>query len=147
MDYRALRIFTGPVSAALLAIFVIGGSASPAAGQCEQPAFQIFTPDVSDVVTEDVSPAIARDLNMACPVGVVVTDVLFSPLQPGDVILAVNGNPVSCQNELNYQLGQLGSEQTFTVDVLRNGIIQPVTVQRAMKPIVEGNAEARGITV
>jgi S1-C subfamily serine protease len=84
-------------------------------------------------MTQDITPEIARYLNMSCePRGVVVTDVVYSPLQPGDVIVAVNGNPVSCQAELNEQLGQLGSAETFTISVLRDDAIQTITIQRAM---------------
>jgi hypothetical protein len=43
MDYRALRIIVWLVFVALLAIFVVGASASPAPRQDEQDSFRIAT--------------------------------------------------------------------------------------------------------
>ena len=151
MDYRALRIIVWLVFVALLAIFVVGASASPAPRQDEQDSFRIATTGVSDVMTQDITPEIARYLNMCEPRGVVVTDVVYSPLQPGDVIVAVNGNPVSCQAELNEQLGQLGSAETFTISVLRDDAIRTIPIQRAMAvpgtTCLVGTVEARGMSV
>jgi serine protease Do len=155
MDYRTSRIFPGLAVTAMLAIMLSGSSARPAARQYEQqyeqPAFRIVTSNVGDVVTEDVTPQIADQLHMSHAQGVVITDILYTPLQPGDVILAINGHPVNCQVELYDQLSQLGSEQTFTISVLRGDGIQTITVQRAMQPpvarVLEPTVETRGMSV
>jgi len=150
MVYRTLRIPLGLAVAALFATFVVGGSARPAARQDLQPAFNIVPNDVTAVVTQDVTPEIARALNMCRIEGVVITDILYSPLLPGDVILSVNGQRVNSQRELDEALAQLGSEQVFKISVLRNDEIQTVTVQRAMdiRPsISHGTLETRGISV
>jgi serine protease Do len=150
MVYRALRIPLGLAAVALFATFAIGGSARPVARQDAQPAFMIVPSDVTEVRTQDVTPEIASALNMCRIEGVVITDILYSPLLPGDVILSVNGQPVSCQRDLDAALAQLGSEQVFKISVLRNDAIQTVTVQRAMdiRPsISHGSLAIRGISV
>jgi serine protease Do len=150
MVYRALRIPIGLAAAALFATIVIGGIARPLARQDVQPAFRIVTNNVSEVLTQDVTPEIARALNMCRIQGVVITDVLYSPLLPGDVILSVNGQPVNCQRDLDAALAQLGSEQMFTISVLRNDEVQTIPVQRAMdiRPSVShGIPGIRGISV
>ena len=150
MVNRTIRIPVWLVAAALFATFGIGSSARPAARPDVQPAFRIVTPGVSDVITQDVTPEIARTLGMSRPEGVVISDVLYTPLRYGDVILSINGNPVRCENELNAQLAQVGFGQTFFVEVYRDGRIQTVIVQRAMETpptVLEGTEEIRGITV
>jgi serine protease Do len=152
MGYRPLRIPVWLMAAALFATGAIGRSAGPAARPDGQPGFQIVTPEVSNVYTQDVTPEIAWDLRMTHPEGVLVSDVMYSPLRPGDVILAINGNPVRCQRELDWQLSQVGPGQIFFIEVFRDGRMQTVSAQRAMEPppppvVLQGTAESRGISV
>lgn len=152
MVYR--RITVCLMAAVLFVSFVIGSSARPAVVPDLLPAFRIATPSVSSVITQDVNPEIARALHMSQPTGVLVSDIIYSPLRRGDVILSINGHPVGCEKELNEQLGQVRYGQPFFVEVLRNGRIQTVTVQRATETptppeALQGLAtvESRGIRV
>jgi S1-C subfamily serine protease len=150
MVYRRLRIPVWLIVAALFMTFVIGTSAGPAVMPDIHSSFRIVTSDVSEVITRDVTPEIARSLGMSRAEGVVISDVMCFPLRPGDVILSINGTPVRCQTELDAQLAQVSSGQTFFVEVYRDGRIETVTVQRAMPPpptILEGTEQIRGIRV
>jgi S1-C subfamily serine protease len=152
MVYRSLRIPVWLMTAALSATFVIGSTTGRAVRPDVHPAFRIVTPDVSDVFTQDVTPEIARTLHMYQPEGVLVTHVTYSPLREGDVILAINGNPVRCQRELDAQLAQVSFGQTLFVEVLRDGQTQTVIVQRVMETppppmVLQGTVEIRGIKV
>jgi len=133
MIYRRLRIPLWLLAVAFLATFVIGSTAGPAVLPDIRPAFRIVTSGVSDVITQDVTPEIARNLHMSHPEGVLITDILYSTLRPGDVILSINGNAVGCERELEEQLAQIGVGQSFIVGVFRDGITQTVTVQNAME--------------
>src|SRR5215510_3780239 len=120
MVYRPLRIPVWLVAAALVATSVIGSSARPAAKPDGQATFRIVTPGVSEVVTQDVTPEIAQNLHMCQATGLLVSNVLYSPILPGDVILSINGHPVGCQAELEEQLAQMTYGQPFCMEVLRD---------------------------
>jgi S1-C subfamily serine protease len=148
MVYRLLRIPVWLVVVALFATFVTGSKAGPKGALDVQPTFRIVTPDVTNVITQDVTPEIAQTLHMSRAEGVLISDV-ESPLRPGDVILSVNGRPVRCQRELDAELAQIDFGQTFFVDAYRDGRIQTVTVQRAWEGtrVLQGTSEIRGISV
>jgi S1-C subfamily serine protease len=151
MAYRLLRIPVLLVVVAALATFVIVSKAGPRALRDGQPTFRIVAPDVTNVITQDVTPEIARSLRMSRTEGVLVSDV-DSPLHPGDVILAVNGKPVRCQRELDEELAQIDFGSTFFIDVYRDGRIQTVAVRRApegpqLARVSEATGEVRGISV
>src|SRR6185369_5941116 len=126
MVKRALRIPVWLVVPALFATFVVGTRATSAVPSDARPTFRIVTSDVSDVVTQDLTPEIARTLHINRQQGVLISDVIGSPLYPGDVILSINGVPVRCQADLDAQLSQLSSEQPLVMDVYRDGRIQTV---------------------
>jgi serine protease Do len=152
MLYRPLRIPVWLVVIGVFVTFVIGSNAGPAVLPDIRPGFQIVTPNVGDVITQDVTPEIAQTLHMNRAEGVLVSDVSDNPLRPGDVILAINGNAVACQKELDAQLAQVNFGETFSVEVLRHGRIQTVTVQRApqtplIPTVLQGTSEIRGISV
>ena len=148
MVFRRGQFFLWLAAAALLVTFVIGSKAGPVMSQAVQ-SFQIVTPSVTDVVTQDVTPEMAQALNMSHPEGVVVTDLLYNPLQRGDVIVSINGHPVGCQNVLNYELAQLTPGQAITLEIIRDGRMQTLTVQRAVPAAVAQapTADIRGIDV
>jgi serine protease Do len=131
MVYRRLRILVWLAAAALFATFVIGSSAGKTVLPDVRPTFRIVTPGVSEVITQDVTPEIAQILHMSQTEGVLVSDVMYSPLRWGDVILSINGNPVRCENELNAELAKVNFGEPFLVEVFREGRTQTVTVQRA----------------
>lgn len=149
MVHRALRIPVWLVVPALLATFVVGSRAGASRLPDVQYGFRIVTPAVSDVITQDVTPEIARSLHLTRQQGVVVSDVIGSQLYPGDVILSMNGNVVRCQADLEAQLSHVSSGQAFVMDVYRDGRIQPITVQRvdALPTVLPDAKEIRGIIV
>src|SRR5689334_19470421 len=102
MRYRSLRIPMWLITAAFFAT-VVASSAGRAALPNAQPAFRIVTPDISAVMTQDVTPEIAQTLQMDQAQGVVISHVTPSPLREGDVILSINDHPVACQGELDLQ--------------------------------------------
>jgi serine protease Do len=152
MVYRLLRIPVCLVAAVLIATIVNGSSPGPAVRPDNiQPTFRIVTPNGSSVITQDVTPDIARTLGMNRAEGVVISDV-YSPLYRGDVILSVNGRPVSCQTELNALLTDVRYGQALVLTIYRDGRIQTVTVQRAVEPpqpptVLQGTTDIRGIRV
>src|SRR5215831_10461148 len=149
MVSRSLRIPVWLIAAVLFVTFVIGTSAGRAVMPDIKSSFRIVTSDVSEVMTRDVTPEIARSLGMSRAEGVLISDIMCSPLRSGDVILSINGNPVRCQAELDAALAQVSGGKTFFVEVYRDGRIETVTVQRAPVPrtILEGTEEIRGIRV
>jgi serine protease Do len=152
MVYRRLRIPVWLAASILFATFVIGGSAGPAILPDLQRAFRIVTPDVSEVITQDVTPEIARTLHMSQTEGVLISDVIYSPLRRGDVILAINGNPVRCQKEFDAQLAQVSLGEPFLlVEIFRDGRTQTVTVQQVIEPspvvLQDSMVNIRGISV
>ena len=151
MVNRLLRIPIWIV-AALMTTFVIGNSAGAAVPQCGQQTFRIVTPDVGQVITQDVTPEIAQNLGLCPAEGVLISEIMYGPLRAGDVILSVNGHPVRCQGELNEQLAQVSPGATFFVEVFRDGRTQTVSVLRATEfppacVALSGAAEIRGIRV
>jgi serine protease Do len=152
MVYRSLRSSVCMVATVLFASFVMGSSARPTTVPDAQPAFRIVTPNVSQVVTHDVTPEIAQTLQMSRTEGVLISDIIYSPLRPGDVILSINGHPVRCQTELYAQLAQVSFGQPLSVEVLRDGRTQTVMVQQPETPSwavlrTLGTVEIRGISV
>jgi len=130
----------------------MGSSARPTTAPDAQPAFRIVTPNVSQVVTHDVTPEIAQTLQMSRTEGVLISDIIYSPLRPGDVILSINGHPVRCQTELYAQLAQVSFGQPLSVEVFRDGRTQTVMVQQPETPSWAvlrklGTVEIRGISV
>ena len=149
MVSRRLRIPVWLIAAALFVTFVIGTTAGRAVTPDIHSTFRIVTSDVSEVITRDVTPEIARSLGMSRAEGVLISDIMCSPLRHGDVILSINGNPVRCQTELDAALAHVSAGKRFFVEVYRDGRIETVTVQRASVPttILEGTEEIRGIRV
>jgi S1-C subfamily serine protease len=146
MVYRRLLIVVCLIAPALFATFVIGSYAGPAARLDQQPAFRIISPGVSEVFTQDVTPDVAQSLHLNRTGGVYVDDIQPSPLRHGDVILAVNGHPVGCSGQLDAELAQVGYGQQFTLEILRDGRTETVTLQRAME-ILPDAVNIRGIQV
>ncbi|HKT27482.1 DegQ family serine endoprotease [Dyella sp.] len=85
--------------------------------------------------TQDITPNIARVLNLKSNEGSVVTRVLpgsaaeRAGLQEGDVITAVNGKDLHDAGELTNAIGLLPPNSTVTLMTLRNGATRKVTAQ------------------
>jgi serine protease Do/serine protease DegQ len=61
-------------------------------------------------------------------------------LQPGDVVVAVNGKHVNSSTDARNQFGLLPAGEKITLDVLRNGKPQQISAE-----LTERNAQANGI--
>jgi len=152
MVYRLLRIPVGfLVAAVLIATILNGSSPGPVVRPDDIQSFRIVTPNVSNVITQDVTPEIARTLGMNQAEGVVISDV-YCPLHRGDVILSVNGRPVGCQTELYALLADVSYGQELVLTIYRDARIQTVTVQPAVGPppaptVLQGVSEIRGLKV
>jgi len=92
------------------------------------------------VTIQEVTPAIAKAIGLDAPKGALVSDVTpNSPaqkagLQSGDVILAVNGNPVLESNQLRMDISMMGINQPLKMQVFRNGQTQNLVAETAAMP-------------
>jgi serine protease Do len=92
------------------------------------------------VTIQEVTPAIAKAIGLNGPEGALVSDVSpNSPaqkagLQSGDVILAMNGNPVQESNQLRMNVSLMNPGQTVNLKVFRNGATKDVTAQVGEMP-------------
>jgi serine protease Do len=147
MDYRRLHMLVWLIAPALFATFVIGSYAGPAARPDRQSAFRIVSPGISEVFTQDVTPNVSQSLHMSRAAGALVSDVLPSPLRHGDVILSINGHPVGCAGQLDAELAKVGFGEQFTLEILRDGRTQTVTLRRAMETVsvLRDTVDIRGI--
>lgn len=85
--------------------------------------------------TQDITPNIARLLGLKSNEGAVVTRVLpgsaadRAGLQVGDVITAVNGEPLRNSDQLNNQEGLLPANSTIALSVLRKGSTREISAK------------------
>ncbi|GGA25006.1 DegQ family serine endoprotease [Dyella nitratireducens] len=85
--------------------------------------------------TQDITPNIARVLNLKSNEGAVVTRVLpgsaaeRAGLQEGDVITAVNGQALHDSGDLTNAIGLLPANSTVNLSTLRSGATRKVTAQ------------------
>ncbi|HTA46666.1 MAG TPA: DegQ family serine endoprotease [Bryobacteraceae bacterium] len=92
------------------------------------------------VTIQEVTPSLAKDLGLSGVDGALVSDV--SPNSPaqragietGDVILAINGTPISQQNELRMKVSMMSPDQNVRLKISRNGQTREVTVRLAEMP-------------
>lgn len=103
--------------------------------QTEASQNQTATHPLSGVMVDDVTPALARQMDLTANSGIVVTDVEegsiaeVSGLQPGDVILELNRQPVS-----NFDAFQRLAEPLKTTDLAlllinRQGAVLYIPIQ------------------
>jgi Do/DeqQ family serine protease len=110
---------------------------------------------------QNVSAEIAESLSMDHPTGALVTDVAKGGpaadggLVTGDVVLAVDGIPVSDPDEFGYRFATKALGGTAQLDVLRKGehvtvpvklIVAPETTPRD-ETVLQGNSPLAGATV
>ncbi len=87
------------------------------------------------IVPQDVTPAMAKAFGAKENDGAVVGDV--SPNSPaqragverGDIILEVNGKPVSSANELRMRISMMAPDSTVDLKVMRNGATRDLTAK------------------
>ncbi|HEY8477942.1 MAG TPA: trypsin-like peptidase domain-containing protein [Chloroflexota bacterium] len=89
---------------------------------------------VIGVQVSDVTPALAQANNLAVSRGVLVRAVMRggpaarAGILPGDIITALNGQPVRNVNDLRWLLKAAGAGQSATLTVHRNGTTMEVSV-------------------
>jgi serine protease Do len=86
------------------------------------------------ILPQDVTPALAKAFNSSETNGALVGEITpgspaaHSDLKQGDIIIAVNGQPVTDANQLRSKVGMMDPNATATLKVLRNGKSQDVAV-------------------
>ncbi|MHB8425193.1 MAG: DegQ family serine endoprotease [Gammaproteobacteria bacterium] len=109
------------------------------------------------VEIEDLTPPLAKALDIPQSQGALVTQVVpHSPAQkagikPDDVIVSVNGNPVSGAADLGNSIGVMRVGTPLTLGVIRNGktltIHATIGKQQSEQAGSAAHPELRGITV
>jgi serine protease Do len=100
------------------------------------------------VVIQDVTPAIAKAMNLSSMQGVLVGDVSPSSpasrsgIQRGDVILSVNGTPVTDSRELRMSISMMKPDGNVKLKILRNGNPSDVDVKLGDLPNQQEQAKA-----
>ena len=103
------------------------------------------------IVPQDVTSAIAKAFDTKEEQGALVGDV--SPNSPaqkagvekGDIILELNGKPVSDSNRLRMSISMMQPDSTVTLKVLRNGSTREMTAKLGeLQPTGEERAKAEG---
>ena len=98
------------------------------------------------IVPQNLTPSIARAFHVDATHGALVGDVSpDSPaqragIQKGDIILDVNGKPVSDANELRMSISMMAPGTSVKLNVLRNGEQRPMTVALGELPTKQENA-------
>lgn len=102
------------------------------------------------IVPQDVTPSIAKALGVKEATGALVADVSpASPaqragLQRGDIILDVDGKPVTDSNQLRMNISMMHPETTVNLKVLRNGSERDLTAKLEELPTKEARVENEG---
>jgi len=100
------------------------------------------------VIIQDVTPAIAKAMNLSSMQGVLVGDVSpagpasKSGIQRGDVILSVNGTPVTDSRELRMSISMMKPDANVKLKILRNGNPSEVEVKLGDLPNQQEQAKA-----
>jgi membrane-associated protease RseP (regulator of RpoE activity) len=106
---------------------------------------------VFTVPVEDISRRDRRKLKLKDDEGVYVVEVMDgSPaenagLQPGDVILRVNGKSTDDEEELSKDLNEQGPGKPVKLDILRDGKKKEITATLAARPVERGHEEVLGM--
>jgi serine protease Do len=114
------------------------------------------------ILPQDITPALAQAFHAPDTNGALVGEITpgspasRSSLKQGDVIVALNGQPITDASQLRTKVGMLDPNQTVTLKVLRNGAAQDVAVtlgdyptkeERASISKPESDSSLQGVTV
>ncbi|MDV7144704.1 trypsin-like peptidase domain-containing protein [Tropicimonas sp. TH_r6] len=114
----------------------------------------------SGISVQQVDAGLAQALGQAVPAGVLVSEMhpespfAAAGLQAGDVILSVDGLPVHAGDALEYRLLTLGAGAVATIELLRDGKSETVSVALSEAPgdeaepvRIEGRSPLAGLIV
>ncbi|MGC1485558.1 MAG: DegQ family serine endoprotease [Candidatus Acidiferrum sp.] len=102
------------------------------------------------IYPQDVTPAMAKAFGEKQSEGIVVGDVTAdSPahvagIQRGDIILDVNGKPVTDSNQLRMNISMMQPGTEITLKFLRNGDMRDATVKLAEMPTQTAQVSPNG---
>jgi serine protease Do len=114
------------------------------------------------ILPQDVTPALAKAFQVNDTNGALVGEITpdspaaHSSLKQGDVIVALNGQPITDASQLRTRIGMLDPNQTVTLKVMRNGsaLDVPVTLgdyptkeERASINKPDSDSSLQGVTV
>jgi serine protease Do len=100
------------------------------------------------IMVQDVTPGISKAMGLKDMKGVLVGDVSpsgpaqKSGIQRGDVILEINGKPMSDSRELRMSISMMTPDSTVNVKLLRNGNPTDVSVKLGELPNDKDQAKA-----
>ena len=108
------------------------------------------------IIIQDVTPDIARALDLDAPGGALITQVMpggpaeAAGLQPRDVIVALDGLEVPDAAALRFQIGLRAPDRTVALDILRAGERMSVeailrVADRPVRPRRAGPGEAENL--
>jgi serine protease Do len=98
------------------------------------------------ILPQDVTPSLAKAFNAKDTNGALVGEITpnspaaRSDLKRGDIIVAINGEPVNDANQLRMKIGMMPPNSTVTLKVMRNAQAQNVSVTLAEYPSKEERA-------
>ncbi len=101
------------------------------------------------VVIQPITPAMAKDLGLNKLQGALVGDVSAKGpaqtggVQRGDVILAINGNPVNDSNELRNTISMMQPGEAVKLQISRNGSIKDLNVKLGELPLSKEEARSQ----
>jgi serine protease Do len=89
---------------------------------------------------QNVTPEIADSLGISGKKGALIAEIVpggpadKAGLQPGDVVLALNGQPVSSNSELTRLVAQVHTGDIMHLQVLRDGKTRTVDIKSGVRP-------------
>jgi len=100
------------------------------------------------IVPQDIDAGLAKNFNLPDQNGALVGDVLpggpagKAGIKAGDIIIAVNGKPITDKNSLQLTVSQLAPGSQAAVKILRNGFSKNISVTLGELPVsaVAGSA-------
>jgi serine protease Do len=102
------------------------------------------------ILPQNVTPTLAKAFDRPDTSGALVGEITpdspaaHSDLKQGDIIVAVNGQPVADANQLRSTIGMMNPHATATLKVLRNGKTQDVAVTLGEFPSKRETASVQG---
>jgi serine protease Do len=101
------------------------------------------------ILPQDMTPALAKAFNTTETNGALVGEITpnspasHSSLKQGDMIVAVNGQPISDAAQLRSRVGMLDPNTTVTLKVVRDGKTQDIAVTLGQYPSKEERASVQ----